>query len=721
MEKTKAEPYRGPLSYGVQDRALFYGRFNDINPLRAMLLGNQISVLYAPSAAGKTSLLQTVLVPAIEAEQHTAVICRPGAKPADAVRAAVVNRLLPDPQAELTALQRLLDTLADSDEGRSLSIAKLKERYRQIKPYAPDYRELVDDIPLPSNSGLLVHGAPVDTTPVVVRFLYLKIGARILVNHLARLEFALDDGNRFWIEAAALQSGRDIQKLMEDQTIGRLLDFFSKDKLHQWYQETVNTLLNTHATLAEFFAYLIRQMTTRRIPLEIALILDQFEQFFTLFGDSGEMTRHSATNLIDYSLRRDFFKQLGDLVKTRRPSHDGIPSRLPVRLLISMRDDYIAKLDELEESVGTIEARARYHLKVLRPEDASDVIRLPAQAFGYDYEDKVFELIKEGLTEEDTKIEPGHIQIVCERLWRTYGESLHKSLIDNTRGWHQTVEVDLSKRQHKPKIKLEQFKELGELKGIMGTHFRHFLEAYDDERDRIEILDMLVPLITSRHTRNIAMKEVVLGRRFVDQGVREALLDDLRRRNIVRVETQKNGDYVEISHEFLIRAIEEETALMNRTSRYWEVLRRIFDKLEALERRGFRSVSEGLDATELRALFWYRDHLDPFEVRTWLAELQLRTSISVLSDDYEDRPCILRHWMQEVNKSPITLDADNLLKSLKQRTAKRHQLDHVELGVLAAAASNGTLDSEQKVFILESAIRNASPETTGNIAAWIGE
>ncbi len=730
-----AEPYRGPRSYRVQDRALFHGRGGDLDALLALVLGQRLAALHAPSGAGKTSLLKASLVPALEARRQVVALCRPGAgeEPLAALRAAIINRLLPPPASELVALRRIAAALGTGADGLGLSLADAKRGYRALPLHDPAYVDLVEDVPLPGDSVLRVRGAPPEATPLVARFLYLAQGSVALATHLARIESAIGDERRFWTGVAAMTRGEEVTRVLERHTLGDLAEFFSAETLRRWYEQTVATLHGSEAALGEFLAHLTRQFSCREAPLELVLILDQFEELFTLFGEQNEVNRHSSTQLVDYRRRDALFEQLGGMLAMRRPGLDGMPTRLPVRVLVSLRDDYVARLDELESGVGTIEARARYHLTVLRPEDAADVIRSPARAFGYDYDDEVFEVVKTRLTEEGSKIEPGHIQIVCERLWREHGRALHEQAVASLReragaagdGRRATLEP-LARDHH---VSLAQFEALGGIKGILDTHFRQFLDAFD-ERDRIEILDMLAPLITSRHTRNIVMREVVVERRFVDRGDRARLLNDLRQRNIVRIETHRNGDFVEISHEFLIAAIETETVRTRELVPIWRSLRRAFDNLELADRRGFRSVARALSPREIHAIYWFRERLDPVEKRQWLAEAVLRAIIADLADETElpaaagtatantyTRAQMFDYWRAEVDRHPAVIDPARLLASLPERAKEDHLLDHLELAVLDRAGIDRDLGNDERQLLLQSAIRNADSETAGNIVA----
>src|SRR5579871_5613972 len=59
-------PYVGPRSFR-RDEAL-YGRNREVRELLDLLIAERIVLLYSPSGAGKTSLVQAALIPALERE-----------------------------------------------------------------------------------------------------------------------------------------------------------------------------------------------------------------------------------------------------------------------------------------------------------------------------------------------------------------------------------------------------------------------------------------------------------------------------------------------------------------------------------------------------------------------------------------------------------------------------------------------------------------------------
>jgi hypothetical protein len=59
-------PFPGPKPYFQNQRALFFGRDEEIDELTSLVLSTSAVLLYAPSGSGKSSLLQAGLVPSLE-------------------------------------------------------------------------------------------------------------------------------------------------------------------------------------------------------------------------------------------------------------------------------------------------------------------------------------------------------------------------------------------------------------------------------------------------------------------------------------------------------------------------------------------------------------------------------------------------------------------------------------------------------------------------------
>ncbi len=85
---TRQNPYVGPRSF--QEGETLYGRDREAAELQDLVIAERIVLLYSPSGAGKTSLLQAKLLPALQSAGFAVRSIRPGAEPS----APSANRFL---------------------------------------------------------------------------------------------------------------------------------------------------------------------------------------------------------------------------------------------------------------------------------------------------------------------------------------------------------------------------------------------------------------------------------------------------------------------------------------------------------------------------------------------------------------------------------------------------------------------------------------------------
>jgi hypothetical protein len=61
-------PYIGPRPFERSDRDKFFGRTRETRDLLSLIMAERVVLFYAQSGAGKTSLLNTQIIPALEEE-----------------------------------------------------------------------------------------------------------------------------------------------------------------------------------------------------------------------------------------------------------------------------------------------------------------------------------------------------------------------------------------------------------------------------------------------------------------------------------------------------------------------------------------------------------------------------------------------------------------------------------------------------------------------------
>ena len=251
--------------------------------------------------------------------------------------------------------------------------------------------------------------------------------------------------------------------------------------------------------------------------------------------------------------------------------------RLPIQILISMRDDFIANIDQLEVHTRPVPRTARYHLRLLDEDRSKEAIANPGRAFDVRYEDDVLDRLVRDLSQGGDEIEPSHLQIVCERIY----SQVRTRVLDSV----ESVTIGMA-----------DLDSLRSVRGILGGYFDRIIDscvnqsdATKAELDRFEILSLLEPLITTGGKRNIVGRDDLVRARFRNPLLRRELLNKLVEARIVRAEYRLNGAFVEITHEFLITSIHRALDLSLSSNAGFRELESALAKLERIEKAGFRT------------------------------------------------------------------------------------------------------------------------------------
>ncbi|HYY59072.1 MAG TPA: hypothetical protein VE842_17210, partial [Pyrinomonadaceae bacterium] len=263
------------------------------------------------------------------------------------------------------------------------------------------------------------------------------------------------------------------------------------------------------------------------------IIFDQFEELFTLYPDR-------------YDDRRGFFEQLRDALQ-----QDSL-----LRVVFSMREDYIAELDPYAYIMPD-SLRTRFRMERLRKESALQAIVRPLERFNEEVaagevpgpstglrcdvgvaEKLVDNLrtikIHNGRDEVEFRgefIEPVHLQIVCKALCEKMLAEGHSVIT------HQDLET------------------FGNVNQALVEYFERAVakaarEAGVNEGDLRRWFDRV--LITSDNTRS-----TVLRGRDETAGIPNKAIDILEAERLIRAETRDSRMWYELSHDKLIEPLRE--------------------------------------------------------------------------------------------------------------------------------------------------------------------
>jgi hypothetical protein len=603
------KPYVGHDSYQAQDKAFFFGRDQDASLLVARALASPYTLLHARSGVGKTSLLNARLIPDVEARGWTPVRTVPYDDPLVSLRTATLHALLIPPSVEAAAISRAADALGPDED--DLTVSDLVARYDALEA-----RDLRAVRPLISPVPLNAWGRK-ETTPFFCRLLRSSIEENRFGAHLA----FLTDGGR-------LSPG--LNQVDGATSIRWLLETLRSPSAQSAYLEVTRQAQVPGRSLRPFLERIfgLWRRTTDGANLGLLFILDQFEEMFTRFVAEPSTGRPLREGEGELALRRELFQQLEDLhaspLTLPGSSPQGPRRHAPIRWVISMRSEYIAQLDELPRLFRELQD-SQYRLRLLNLQQACDAVVLPAQHFGYGYSEKALEVIFGALKIEGRYIEPGHIQIVCEKLWMKHGRNLTR--------WATGGPAEERIRV----IGKDLVGDADAVRGLVQGAAVEFLSALPDDLERASALDLLSGLITADRTRNVLTKRQLIEAPFRHPDRRERLLRRLVP-NIIRLEYARGELFVEIAHEFLIPPILKAMASV-------EGYAQLRDAMRSLERFESRDVRDGsrahLQPSELQNLHAVRDQIRwPF----WAVELMLRSAIR-----HEPGSPVLRYWAERLD------------------------------------------------------------------------
>jgi|GEM_PF-1599469 len=266
------------------------------------------------------------------------------------------------------------------------------------------------------------------------------------------------------------------------------------------------------------------------------LIFDQFEEFITLFEEAQRVGTSAETKLASEQVpaaQQDILTTLVELIQDET---------LPIKIIFSFREDYLAKLSLLFEYCPELLDQAQ---RLLPPTIAAlpEIIRAP-----FTNPDLRAHFLEHGSGSEIS--EPLAQQIAAELGHRSEGDTanLTELQIVCQRLWHAP---DAEKLFAADGIE-------GLLKSYGTDVFRHFTPAL---RDAAVVL--LSHMITASNTRNIISEEDLLSRTGecdFEPAQCTGALTALSRSQIVRREPRHNIYFYEITSEYLVPWIKERVA-----------------------------------------------------------------------------------------------------------------------------------------------------------------
>jgi conflict system STAND superfamily ATPase len=653
-------------------------------------------LLHAQSGAGKTSLLNAIVIPDLERRGWTPVRILPHNDPLASARSALLQHTMPPPDAELCAIDRAMAELGNLS--LDLTLDDLLARYD---------REPV------TNLAKRIAIEPIDPAAECAKGLALT--AKV-TPYFCRVLRATLDIEGFADHIAAVYQGGQAEpakgpRVSGETRLKELREHIASARFRDAHSTLLRYLDPPSDHLWDFLANLLQVYGARRGRFGLVLLFDQFEELFTRFIDPGKMSETFAADLPDWRLRYRFLDELeaalGAQSESAVPSDAGadpaLSQPLPIRYVISMRSEYVAQLAPVRQFVPEIE-QSIHHLELLSRGQALNAIQEPAAKFGFTFEKKCYERIIDDLLKEDRFVEPAHLSLVCEKLWDAKGSQIR--------------EATRSEGGALPQIRLESYEtELEGARGILRRFLRDFLASLPDANAQVEALELLEPLITGSGTRNIVARDLLIHVPYRKPQLRSELLSKLVNHTIVRVEMRLGGEFVEITHEFLIPSVRE---LMQELIYADATQYRFRTALRALARQEpdeiYLGIKPNLTISE-RDFEILDQNRSRIEWSSSSCAIELMFRASVFFGGGRDT---LKFWADAFTGNGKRPDVKLLLDRMERGELRRDRLGPEELREVNERREELRLSPKQIEIVFRSHVRDLVTSRPDQIRYWVG-
>lgn len=240
----------------------------------------------------------------------------------------------------------------------------------------------------------------------------------------------------------------------------------------------------------------------------LVLIVDQFEEFFIRFTPER---------------RQAFIAELGALYDARD---------VPVKIVLSLREDWLASINEIRERIPEVFYIAQRLLPLTR-QQAQQAIVGPAQRLEVRYDPKLVERLLDDLTERTPQnasalVMPPQLQLVCHALYER---------------------VDAEGRRF---ITVADYEEIGRAEGILVRYIEGALQEHR-EKNREIARRVLTALVTSHGTKTGTHSEALAAEVEVEETDLAPILARLISQRLVR--RLEEGNTYELAHDILADTI----------------------------------------------------------------------------------------------------------------------------------------------------------------------
>jgi len=394
--------YVGPRPYEEKNAAIFFGREREARDLMSLVIANQLLLIYAPSGAGKTSLINARLRPMLGTVKDPALVSQLGSgKGFDVLPIARVSGLVPEdidldatPNSNIFVFNTLVSWRKKEAGKESAKERKLAERElieMRISDYLDETRPAK---PVPTDED---EEEDEPSSPRVVIFDQFE---EIFTAHFERWQ----DRERFFEQITdALKGGPFTLRRSDIRRPAALLSRLVRGAnsvclaLRQCLlDDTVQALKSDRISTDERLGIVVSELNT----------ILKGESLFDPERFAGIELSEQTKQLLEQKRRsRNFLALNRSLLEDafRDEIYPRAAGDRALRVVFSMREDYIAELDPythlLPDRLGT-----RYRLDRLRRDAALAAIKNPLQFTHVNFAEGVAERLVDNLLQTPVRV-----------------------------------------------------------------------------------------------------------------------------------------------------------------------------------------------------------------------------------------------------------------------------------------------------------------------------
>lgn len=395
-------PYVGPQPFEQKDRKRFFGRDREANELLSLVIANRMSLLYAQSGAGKTSLLNAKLFPMLREREFDVL-------PAARVRGLIPNDIPPDDVPNPFVFNTLISW---AEEGTDLAAL----RNMTLAEYLGNRPHPVDSVGLPAPRIIIFDQFEELFTAYPDRWRDRK-------GFFDQVVEALEGGPTF-LRAEHITDPSGLLNTLRDSSNPLSAD------LYPLFSSGMRQTLDMPATSAG-----ITDKQAAQLAYELNRLIRRQDLTRQLLASDAAANMDFSEEVAAYAEQNPRGDTL--LKLNRMLLEEAYPQHLPhtsmgdslLRVLFVIREDFIAQLDPYLPDLPN-QLRSRLRLMRLQKRAALEAITNPlkdtSRSFAAGVPDRlVEELLKINVETEYGEVvslvgeyvEPVQLQVVCENLW----------------------------------------------------------------------------------------------------------------------------------------------------------------------------------------------------------------------------------------------------------------------------------------------------------------